>query len=166
MRSSKPVARSVEQVKREIRYKQPKTAKGPRRIALPALLVDALRRYRAEQAKPRLQIGKGYNDEGLLFSNVDGTVWWPNLFTTAFSRLLPRAGIGHCRFHDLRHTHASQMLREGIHPKVVSERPGHSTIAITLDTYSHLLPGIQEEAAERSTRRFPACLRKAGRQTT
>ena len=85
----------------------------------------------------------------MLFPNVDGDVWWPALFTTAFRRLVPKAGIGHCRLHDLRHTHASQMLREGIHPKVVGERLGHATIAITLDTCSHLLPGIQEEAAEK-----------------
>ncbi len=56
-------------------------------------------------------------------------------------------GLSSVRFHDLRHTHATLMLKEGIHPKIVSERLGHSSINITLDTYSHVLPGMQETAA-------------------
>jgi integrase len=54
-----------------------------------------------------------------------------------------------CRLHDLRHTHATQLLKAGVHPKVVSERLGHASIGITLDTYSHVMPGMQEEAAEK-----------------
>jgi integrase len=64
-----------------------------------------------------------------------------------FARLLQRAGLPHVRFHDLRHTHASLMLQRGVHPKIVSERLGHASIGITLDTYSHVLPGLQAEAA-------------------
>ena len=71
------------------------------------------------------------------------------LFGDAFRRLVRGTDIGHVRLHDLRHGHASTLLAEGVHPKVVSERLGHSTIALTLDTYSHVLPGIQEEAAEK-----------------
>ena len=63
-----------------------------------------------------------------------------------------RRGFKGLRFHDLRHTHASQLLKEGVHPKVVSERLGHASVAFTLDTYSHVLPGIQKEAAERIDR--------------
>jgi integrase len=64
-----------------------------------------------------------------------------------FAGLLSTAGLPHVRFHDLRHTHASLMLKRGVHPKIVSERLGHATVGITLDTYSHVLPGLQEEAA-------------------
>ncbi len=73
----------------------------------------------------------------------------PDRFTAAFRRLQVKANIGGVRLHDLRHTHATQLLRQGIHPKVVSERLGHSTVGITLDTYSHVLPGMQEESAAR-----------------
>jgi integrase len=64
--------------------------------------------------------------------------------------LLRRRGISNIRFHDLRHSHASQLLRAGISPKVISERLGHSKVGFTLDVYSHLLPGIQEEAAQKT----------------
>jgi integrase len=79
----------------------------------------------------------------------DGTVWLPDRFTAAFRRLQAMANIGVVRLHDLRHTHATQLLRQGIHPKIVSERLGHSSVGITLDTYSHVLPGMQGEAARK-----------------
>jgi integrase len=145
--STLTVRRSVEQVKRQVTFKPPKTAKGRRLISLPSFTVDAFRKHRAEQAQERLQMGKGYEDQDLLFAQYDGNVWLPDLFTASFRRMVRNAKIGHIRFHDLRHSHATQMLMQGIHPKVVSERLGHSSIAITLDTYSHVLPGIQEEAA-------------------
>lgn len=66
----------------------------------------------------------------------------------SFLPLLERAGLPIIRFRDLRHTHATQALSAGLHPKVVSERLGHSTVSITLDTYSHVIPALQEEAAE------------------
>ena len=59
------------------------------------------------------------------------------------------SGLPHIRFHDLRHSHATQLLKQGVHPKVVSERLGHSKVGITLDTYSHVLPGMQEDAADK-----------------
>ena len=73
----------------------------------------------------------------------------PNAVTLAFKRVIRKAGLKHIRLHDLRHTHATLMLKAGIHPKIVSERLGHSNIGITLDTFSHVLPGLQEAAAER-----------------
>ena len=94
-------------------------------------------------------MGKGYADQDLVFADVNGDVWMPSKLTGAFRRLVRDADFGHVRFHDLRHSHATQLLIQGIHPKVVSERLGHSTISITLDTYSHVLPGIQEKAAEK-----------------
>ena len=73
----------------------------------------------------------------------------PVLVTAAFSRTVQKAGLEGLRFHDLRHTHASLMLSEGVHLKVVSERLGHSSIAITGDIYSHVQPSVQREAVER-----------------
>ena len=80
------------------------------------------------------------------FVNLGGAPWPPDMFSTAFAAFVRHSGIMPFRFHDLRHSHASHLLRAGIHPKIVSERLGHSTVGITLDTYSHILPGIQEEA--------------------
>lgn len=71
----------------------------------------------------------------------------PDTFSTNFAvHIRRRPELPKCRFHDLRHTHATQLLNQGVHPKIVSERLGHSNISITLDTYSHVLPGMQEEA--------------------
>jgi len=85
--------------------------------------------------------------DDLVFCNPDGTPLPPNSVTKAFHKLAKSVGISGIRLHDLRHTHATLMLRQGVHPKVVSERLGHSSVAITLDTYSHVLPGIQAAAA-------------------
>nr|MQY56296.1 tyrosine-type recombinase/integrase [Dehalococcoidia bacterium] len=73
----------------------------------------------------------------------------PSTVSHAFVNTIRKAGLPHIRLHDLRHTHATLMLKASVHPKVVSERLGHSSIRITLDTYSHVLPGIQEAAAQR-----------------
>jgi len=85
----------------------------------------------------------------LVFSNPDGSPLQPDSITQAFTRITRSIGLYGVRFHDLRHTHATIMLWQGIHPKIVSERLGHSSIAITLDTYSHVMPGLQEAAVQR-----------------
>ena len=72
---------------------------------------------------------------------------WPDVFSSAFKRHVKVAGLPVIRLHDLRHTHATLALEAGVHPKVVSERLGHASIAITLDTYSHAIPALQEDAA-------------------
>ena len=86
-------------------------------------------------------------DDGLVFSHLNGSPYLPDSVSHAFTKIARRAGLKGVRFHDLRHTHASLMLRQIVHPKVVQESLGHSTIAITLDTYSHVTPGLQEAAA-------------------
>jgi len=93
-------------------------------------------------------LGKLLLPNDLVFSNPDGSPLQPDGITKAFTRIARSIGLYGVRFHDLRHTHATLMLRQGIHPKIVSERLGHSTVAITLDTYSHILPGLQEAAAQ------------------
>jgi len=129
-------------------FKEPKTPKSRRVIALPAVALDVLRRHHAEQAETRLRLGGMYDDHGLVCPQADGSPWWSSDFDRRYRRLRTQAGVD-VRFHGLRHTHATQLLRAGVHPKVVSERLGHASIGITLDIYSHVLPSMQEEAAER-----------------
>jgi integrase len=141
------VAQSLEQTKDGLRFKAPKTHRSRRLLALPAIAADALKAHKVAQAKERLALGRLYQDHGLVCPRQDGTPWPPDMLSTAFAAFVARSdALPHVRFHDLRHTHATQLLRAGVHPKVVSERLGHSAIGITLDTYSHVLPGMQEDA--------------------
>lgn len=140
------VLRSLEQTGSELRFKRPKTERSSRNVALPSFTVEALRQHRLEQAKARLAVGPGYNDGDLVCAREDGEIIRPDTLSTNFASTIRRSGFPHVRFHDLRHTHASQLLKQGVHPKVVSERLGHSNIGITLDTYSHVMPGMQESA--------------------
>ena len=139
------VNQALEQTKTGLRFKTPKTHRSRRSIALPQMLVDLLTAHKAEQAKIRLALGPAYIDQGLVCPRDDGAPWPPDMLSTAFSARIRRAKISHVRFHDLRHTHATHLLRQGVHPKIVSERLGHSQVGITLDTYSHVLPGTQDE---------------------
>ncbi|MGH2597267.1 MAG: site-specific integrase [Actinomycetota bacterium] len=100
-------------------------------------------------------LGGGWHETDLVNCRADGTPMNPDTFSTKWPRLLKRAGLPHVRFHDLRHAHATLMLLQGVHPKVVSERLGHASIGITLDTYSHVLPGMQAEAARAFDELFP-----------
>jgi integrase len=130
-------------------YGAPKTAKGRRRIALDRATVAALRAHRRAQAAERLLAGSIWHDEDLVFCREDGQPLDPDSVTGTFERLSARAALPRIRLHDARHTAASLLLAAGVHPKVVQERLGHATIATTLDTYSHVMPGLGEDAAER-----------------
>ncbi len=96
-----------------------------------------------------LHLGKPPTDETLVFGQYDGKPIRPNTVTRAWPMLAVRAGLKPIRLHDARHTHASLMLKQGIHPKIVQERLGHATISVTLDTYWHVAPGLQEAAAQK-----------------
>jgi integrase len=87
--------------------------------------------------------------DGLVFCTPDGNPLPPNTVTKTFRKLADSIGLHGVCFHDQRHGHATLMLRQGVHPKIVSERLGHASINITLDTYSHVLPGLQAAAAKR-----------------
>jgi integrase len=132
--------------------KEPKTPHSCRLISLPPSLTVLLRQYRNDQELLRHKMEKSLNDNDFVFVNPDGTLLDPNIVTRTFARIIKKAGLSHIRLHDLRHTHATLMLKAGVHPKIVSERLGHANIGITLDTYSHVLPGLQEAAAERFDR--------------
>lgn len=127
---------------------EPKTSKSRRSVALDTDTVLALREWRTAQIAERLAAGPAWQDTGYLFTRDDGRPIHPDTFSYWFEKHLRRSGLRHIRFHDLRHTHASLALQAGISAKVVSDRLGHSTVAFTLDVYSHVVPSLQEEAAE------------------
>jgi integrase len=130
-------------------FRSPKTAKARRTIALSPSTVSVLREHREKQTQECVFLGVPLNDDDLVFSQLDGKPLLPDTITHVWRRLVRRIGLEDIRFHDLRHTHASLMLKAGVHPKVVQERLGHASIEITLDVYSHLVPGLQEAAAQR-----------------
>jgi integrase len=115
-----------------------------RTVALPSLAVEELRRWRLAQAEEMLRLGIRADDESHVVTQFDGSPILPRSLTNAMSAFLKE---WHITLHGLRHSHASHMLASNIHPKIVQERLGHSSIAITLDIYSHLMPNMQGEAA-------------------
>jgi integrase len=122
----------------------PKSQKGNRKIKLPAFAVDALRAHLAKM------LAEGNAAAGYLFCDHNGgPLRRQNVLRRSFRPILKAAGCPTIRFHDLRHTSAALMLAQKIHPKVVQERLGHSQISVTLDTYSHVLEGMDDEAAEK-----------------
>lgn len=131
----------------EIRFSEPKTKKSVRSIALDPRMLAILKAHKVAQAQERLAAGPLWEDHGLIFCAPDGRPLHPATLSTQFERLSKEAGVPKIRLHDCRHTFASLALKAKVPAKVVSEILGHSSIGITLDTYSHLLPGLQEEAA-------------------
>jgi len=148
------VVESAYRIRKEFIIKEPKTLHSKRAVSLSQSLATLLLEYREDQELMRKQMGNPLTDEDFVFSWPDGRPLDPDVVTQAFHRIAGKAGLKNIRLHDLRHTHATLMLKAGVHPKVVSERLGHANIGITLDTYSHVLPGLQEAAAERFDRIF------------
>lgn len=134
--------------------REPKTPKARRSISMTPSLALQLREHKTSQSALRLLNNQPVQHHHLIFSDFDGQPINPNTVTPAFSKIAKRAGLN-LRLHDLRHTHATMMMKAGVHPKIVSERLGHATVAFTLDTYSHVVPGLQEAAAKA----FDECLK-------
>ena len=130
-------------------FTQPKSVKSQRTIALSPSAILVLKEHHEKQKLESIMQGITPIDNDLVFSHPDGKPMRPNTVSRAWTTLAARAGLKVIRFHDARHSHASLMLKQGAHPKIVQERLGHSTISITLDTYSHVAPGLQEAAANR-----------------
>jgi integrase len=129
------------------RFTSPKGGKG-RSAYLPPSALAALRRHRARQGTERLKAGTAWEDSGLIFTTHTGALVRPSTVTDgAFKPLLRRAGLPNRRFHDLRHTAATLLLSANVHPKLVQELLGHSSIAMTLDRYSHWIPSMGEQTA-------------------
>jgi integrase len=154
------VIQALEQTRAGLSFKAPKTSRSRRTIALSPSLVEALQTHRAQQAAERLALGMGRDPVGLVFTKIDGDPIWPDSLTKTFANLVAKADIPRITFHGLRHTHATDLLRAGVHPKIASERLGHASISITMDTYSHALPGMQEDAAQRIDAALRAALPK------
>ena len=142
------VNRGMEFVKNKITFKAPKTKTSRRLIALTPKNCVVLREHRAAQDRTRQQLDLAVtNDNDLVFAHEDGSPLLPNTITHVWIKLVRRNGFYGVRLHDARHTHASLLLKQGVHPKVVQERLGHASIAMTLDTYSHTVQGMQKAAA-------------------
>jgi integrase len=140
------VVESLEQTKAGLRFKSPKSGKG-RTVALSQTVVDELRAHRAQRAQDSLKLGIGLPDDALVIAHADGSVIQPIYISQQWARLIAKTSLARLRFHDLRHAHATHLLANGVHPKIASERLGHSKVSITLDLYSHVIPGMQEDAA-------------------
>ena len=136
------VRRTLSETKTGHIFETPKNGKG-RNVRLTGGAVKALKHHRATQNEYRIKVGSLWQDQGLVFPSHKGTTMnAKNLTARSFKPLLQRAGLPNIRLHDLRHTCATLLLAKGVHPKFVQELLGHATISITLDTYSHVLPGM------------------------
>ncbi|MGO4787009.1 tyrosine-type recombinase/integrase [Paenibacillus sp. 2KB_20] len=127
-------------------FHEPKTASGERSVALFPDTIELLRQHQSEQEREKNENRPIYNDHGLVIQTHIGTPVSPRNLSREYYKILDKLDLPKIRFHDLRHTHASILLKRGVHAKIVQERLGHSSITITLDTYSHVLPGLQEAA--------------------
>jgi integrase len=154
------VVQSAEQTKAGVGYKEPKNGQG-RTVALSTTLVAELKALRLQQAQDYLRIGKRVADDDFVVAQPDGSPLLPHSIGQEWVRFLGRHRcLPRIRFHDLRHAHATHLLASGVHPKVASERLGHSKVGITLDLYSHVLPNMQAEAAAVVDEALQAALNK------
>jgi integrase len=139
------VVQTVIVINHQVRIGSPKTAAGRRTVAFNPFTVTALREHPQRQLAERLLMGSGFTDHGLVFCRPDGAPLHPERFSRTFNEQAAKAGLPPIRLHDLRHTWAalSTSLTAGVHPRVAQERMGHSTVGITLGTYSHVAEGMQ-----------------------
>jgi integrase len=142
------IHRSVEETKKGLRVKDPKTKRSKRTVTLHPGAVDMLRAHKVEQMELRLKLGQGKDDDALLFpSIVTGGLRSPHSISRAWRMFLKGHKLPQVSFHALRHTHASLLIADGVPIPTVSARLGHSKSSITLDVYTHLLPGADQQAA-------------------
>jgi integrase len=128
---------------------EPKTAKSRRSIHLTRLALEALRKHRIHQRELRLAAGSAWSEQGWIFCNAVGKpIEADNLLRRSFWPLLHKAGLAQMPFHSLRHRAASILLALGVNPKVIQEMLGHSTISMTLDTYSHVIPAMHANSVK------------------
>ena len=141
------VRRALIPIKGDVVVSEPKTAKGRRVIALDPSTIEVLKKQAARQLTEQDEWDAAWIESGLVFTAENGGPLDPDTISRYWRQAVKKSMLPRIRLHDLRHTHATLALQAGIHPKVVSERLGHATVSITLDTYSHAIPAMQEEAA-------------------
>ncbi|WP_408955786.1 site-specific integrase [Natroniella sp. ANB-PHB2] len=130
-------------------FKEPKTSSSIRPIDINDNAVQILKNRQIQQKENKLRLADSYNnDYDLIFLKENGNPYLPDYASKQFKKLTDKIQLEKFRLHDLRHTHASLMLKAGVHPKIVQERLGHSSINQTLDTYSHIIPTMQKEAVK------------------
>ena len=127
-------------------FKEPKTAHSRRRVSMTPKLAVFLRQYKASREVLYLELGKILSLDDLVFTSYRGEPLNASVLSHNFHRVATKAGLKGVRFHDLRHTFASLMLMRGAKPKVISEALGHASVGFTMDVYSHIIEGMQEEA--------------------
>ena len=140
--------------------KEPKTSHSRRRVAMTPKLALFLREYRAERESLYWQLGQPLALDSLIFGSPEGKPLDPSILSHDFARIAKQAGLNGVRFHDLRHTFASLMFLRGAKPKVISEALGHSSVAFTMDVYSHIISGMQEDAMALLDEVLPAGVNK------
>jgi len=143
------IQRQLQRLSGGLVFSEPKSAAGRRVIALGVTTVEKLRKHQDIQFGESRMAGSSWKENDMIFPSSTGTPMDPSNLYHNFKKLLIKAELPDVRFHDLRHTAATLMLQQGVHPKVVQERLGHSDISMTLNTYSHVLPVMQDEAAEK-----------------
>lgn len=134
-------------------FQEPKTKSGSRRIPLPSEVVKSLKSWCTRWKEKRLKLGPDWPQTGLVFPSEAGTPINPRNFLRTFKQVVAKAGLPETvTIHSLRHTYATLLLEVGEHPKLVQELLGHSSISVTLDTYSKVMPGLKERVAEKLDR--------------
>ncbi len=132
----------------KLEFGEPKTAASKRRVSLSAALLEVVREHRRRQLEHIVTHRSIYEDAGLVFADGLGRPLHPNALNRKFAEIIRRAGLPVIRFHDLRHTCATIMLAQGVHPKIVQELLGHTDISMTMNLYSHVTTDMQQEAAD------------------
>lgn len=134
-------------VRTTLRVTEPKSARSRRTVKMPSVVIVALKAHRVQQNKERLATGGEWVDSGLVFTTPRGTPLDPRNATREYRTILADADLPPARFHDLRHTAATLLLAQGVDPRTIMETLGHSQISLTLNTYSHVMPALQADAA-------------------
>lgn len=140
---------SLQRIDGELKPMDTKTNKSRRSVALMDITIEALKEERKNQLERKLAYGEKYQDLNYVCCWDDGRPLDPDFISKKFNKIVKKLDMPQIRFHDLRHTHATMLLKQGTNPKIVQERLGHATISTTMDIYSHALPEMQKEATEK-----------------
>lgn len=143
------VSKQLQRIDGKAQFVEPKTTRSRRTLAMPASIVKALKEHHGRQQTEKAEAGENWTENGLVFATPLGKPIDPTGVSKQFHRHLARAGLPQRRFHDLRHSCATLLLVQGVSPRVVMDVLGHSQIALTMNTYSHVIPELRRRAADR-----------------